>query len=92
MYWLIKNLKIRKIKLYNDEFINIGTVNGTFERAQLYKYLNDRLFDRREKHHSKIWITDQNENPHIAFEIQNREENILYEEEKKDGKYILIKK
>lgn len=86
-----EDLKIRKLKLYNDELINIGNIEGAFERAQMYKYLNDRLFDRRERKHSKIWITNSDDH-HIAFEIQNRGYNILYEEEKQDNKYVLTKK
>lgn len=86
------DLRERKLQFYNDELINLGNVNGAFERAQLYKYLTDRLFDRREKHHSKIWIADTLENPHIAFEIYNRDGTIHYEEEKQDNKYILTKK
>lgn len=86
------DLRERKLELFNEELINIGEVNGPFERAQLYKYLTDRLFDRREKNHSRIWIADKEKKPHISFEIYNRDGSILYEEEKKDDKYILIKK
>lgn len=86
-----EDLKPRKIQFYNESLINIGNVEGAFERAQMYQFLNDSLFDRRERHHSKIWITD-NDNHHIAFQIQTCGCNILYEEEKVNNKYILTKK
>lgn len=86
------DLRDRKLQFFNDELINLGTVSGAFERAQLYKYLTDRLFDRREKHHSKIWIQDTENNPHIAFELAKKEGNILYEEERQNNQYILRKK
>lgn len=86
------DLRERKLKFYNDSLINLGKVSGAFERAQLYKYLTDRLFDRREKHHSKIWITDKETNPHIAFELTRQNNSILYEEEEINNKYVLKKR
>lgn len=86
------DLKERKLQFYNDELINLGNVNGTFERAKLYKYLNDRILNRSEKRYTKVRIVDWIDNPHITFELINYEGSILYEEEKQNGKYVLTKK
>lgn len=85
------DLKERKLPFYNDELINLGNVYGLFERAQLYKYLNDRIFNRREKCFTEIRLIGGLENPHISIELINRDGSISYEEGKKDRKYILTK-
>ncbi len=86
------DLKENKILFYEKELINIGNVNGPFERAQLYKYLNDRLLNHSERKYTKVCLIDINENPHIALELINRDGSILFEERKRDGKYVLVRK
>ena len=86
------DLKERKLQFYNNELINLGNVEGLFERAQLYKYLNDRILNRGEKRHVCIRIEDWPHNPHINLEIQNKTENITYKEEKQEKTYRLVKK
>lgn len=85
------DLKERKLQFYNDKLINLGNVNGPYERAQLYKYLNDRILNRTEKRFTKVRLVDGLDNPHISIELINYGENILYEEEKQDSKYVLTK-
>ncbi len=86
------DLRERKIELYNDEFINLGNVNGTYERTQLYQYLNDRIFNHGERHYTLIEIRGGFENPYVHFELKRRNaDSIIYKEEQKDGKYILTK-
>ena len=86
------DLKENKILFYGKDLINIGNVNGPFERAQLYKFLNDRILNHSERKYTKIRLIDLNENPHVALELINRDENTFFEEQKKDDKYVLIKK
>ncbi len=88
----LTDLKERKLQFYNDKLINLGNVQGSFERAQLYKYLNDKILNRGEKRHVCVRIEDWINNPHISFEIKNQEKSIIYEEEKQNGNYSLVKK
>lgn len=86
------DLRERKIELYNEEFINLGNVHGFYERAQLYKYLDDQIFNHGEKHYTLVEIRGGFENPYIHFELKKRNaDSIIYKEEQKDGKYILMK-
>lgn len=86
------DLREKKVQFYNEKLINLGNVNGQFERAQLYQYLNDRILNRTEKKYTRVKLVGEKENPHISFEIITKEENILYEEEKQNGVYVLTKK
>lgn len=86
------DLKEPKVQFYNSHLINLGHVNGPYERAQLYKYLNDRILNHSEKRHVCIRIEEWEQNPHISLRLENKEGNILYTEENNDGIYRLIKK
>lgn len=86
------DLKERKLQLYNGQLINQGKVNGPFERAQLYKFLNDRILNRSEKRYVKVRLVDGTFNPHISLELINLDRRIFYEEEKENGRYVLTKK
>ncbi len=83
------DLKEDKIKFYEQHLINLGQVNGAFERAQLYNYLNEKLFNKGERNHIKVLIDGNYDNAFISINITNRSEEITYNEEKKDGQYIL---
>lgn len=85
------DIKERKIEFYNSDLINLGSVNGLFERAQLYKYLNDRIFNRGEKRFTKVRLLGELGNHRINIELTNIDEIITYEEEKQDSKYVLKK-
>lgn len=86
------DLKERKLHYYNEELINLGNVHAPFERAQLYKYLNDRLLNKGEKRFTKVRLTGGLENAYISIELINRDGSILYEEDNQNQKYVLIKK
>lgn len=86
------DLKDRKLQFYGDELINLGNVNGPFERAQLYKFLNDRILNRGEKRHTCVRIADWMDNPHVAIETEDYDKISFWEEEKRDGVYVLTKK
>lgn len=87
---LIIDLKERKFQFYNDELINIGNVNGLFERAQLYKYLNDRILNKSEKRYTKVKIVKEPKY-YLSIELINYDGSIFFKEEKKDKQYILKK-
>lgn len=86
------DLKAKKLQFYSDELINLGNVNGPFERALLYKYLNDRILNRGEKRFTKVRIIDAKGNPHISIETEDYDKFSFWEEDKEDGKYVLTQK
>lgn len=83
------DLKEDKIKYYEDHFINLGQVEGTFERAQLYQFLNDTFLNRAEKNYVKVIISDYMNNPSISLYIYNKDSTIVYNEENNGNKYVL---
>ena len=78
-----------KIKYYEDHFINLGQVEGAFERAQLYQFLNDTFLNRAEKKYVKVIISDYMNNPSISLYIYNKDSTIVYNEENNGNKYVL---
>lgn len=87
------DLRPLKLDFYNDNLINLGTVNGVRERADLYLFLNDTILNKTEKGYSKVRIVKEDDNYHISFELMNRDGNIFYDEKRKnDGTYILARK
>ena len=83
------DLKEDKIKYYAQHLINIGKVEGTFERAQLYQFLNDTFLNRAEKNYVKVIISDYMNNPSISLYIYNKDSTIVYNEENNGNKYVL---
>ncbi len=86
---LNSDLKFKKLKLCNDKLINLGHVNGLFERALLYRYLQNKIFNHSEKRHIYIRIKDKS---FITVEVENNDEHVLYKEEKQNDQYVLSKK
>ena len=86
-----EDLKERKINLIKENYINIGNVDGIFERAQLYKYLDDRIMNHMEKQYIRIRIEGGGSNPQIIYEEKSYGIATFYKEEKQDGKYVLLK-
>ena len=88
-----RDIREKKLEYFANNFINIGNVNGSFERAQLYKYLNDTFLNKREKRYTKIFIEDGlTPSPYISYTILRRDGNITYHEEKTSSGYVLRKK
>jgi len=88
-----KDIREKKLEYFANNFINLGDVNGSFERAQLYKYLNDTFLNKREKRHTKIVIEDGlTSSPYISYTIQRRDGNITYHEAKTSSGYVLKKR
>lgn len=88
----IMDLKELKYEFMNNNFINLGSVNGVFERALMYKFLCERMLNRGERRHTKTLIAGDITNPHIQIELTNRDGIIILDEEKHNDKYMLIKK
>lgn len=86
-----KDIKEEKLAYFGKHFINLGNVNGTYERALLYKKFVDRLLDRRERDHVLVHIEDGlSQNPYVSFRIMKEDtEDSLYYEEKTPEGYVL---
>lgn len=86
------DLRERKLQFYSNKLINLGNVNGPLERAKLYQYLNDKSFNRSEKHFTRVRLISKLNDFHVSIELINYEKSTLYEEEKQGKKYVLTKK
>ena len=87
-----KDIREEKLDFFSNNLINIGNVNGFFERALLYQYLNDTLLNKREKRYVKVLIEDGlSDNPFITYNILRSDETISYREEKSSSGYVLTK-
>ncbi len=87
-----KDLLIKgKIKFMNDYLINLGHVNGPYERTLLYLYLYTNLLDSSEKRRLNVILNKDNPSDYhvnILLDINN-EEHIMYSEEKNNDRYVL---
>lgn len=91
---LIRNLDIRenKLEFFSKNLINLGHVNGTYERALMYRFLTEKFMDRREKNHVRVKIQDGlTPNPFISYELERVDGNILFYEKKTESGYRLQK-
>ncbi len=77
-----------KIKFMNEHLINLGNVNGPYERVLLYLYLYTHLLDNSEKRRLSVLLNKENLCVDIRLDI-NKDEYIIYEEEKQNDKYQL---
>ncbi len=88
-----KDIREHKLQFFGRELINMGNVHGFFERAQLYKYLDDNLLNKREKRYTKVVIEDGlSNNPFITYSILRNDGVITYQEEKTPDGYVLTKR
>ncbi len=87
-----EDLRMDKINLYNEKLINLGQVQGTFERAQLYIFLNDTIMNKSEKKYTKVTIEKDKKIPYISYKIIQPGQTIHYEEENQHGQYVLVRK
>lgn len=85
------DLRETKLEFMNDNLINIGNVNGVFNRADLYLYLNDQILNRSEKKYVCTCIEGDIENLYLSYYIKKKDEIIKYVEEKQNGVYRLTK-
>lgn len=80
-----------KMEFSNQELINLGKVNGPFERIKLYLFLERVLFFKKEKRNLKIWLNKDYEIPRAQLEYTNFNtgDSTLYQEIKEDNQYVL---
>lgn len=87
-----KDIREQKVEFFSNNLINKGNVNGMFERAQLYQFLNETLLNRRERRYVKHLIEDGlSDDPYISYKIIKRDGIVLYKEEKSPNGYVLTK-
>ena len=83
-------LTMKKIKFMNDYLINLGHVNGPYERVMLYLYLYTHLLDSSEKRRLNVLLNK--DNYHVNIRLDTDQNNyLMYEEVKEDNKYKLIR-
>ena len=81
----------QKLDYFSKRLINLGNVEGVFERALLYQFFNDTLLNNREKVRVKKRIEDGlSNNPYISYSILWGDENIKYKEVKNGKVYSLV--
>lgn len=85
------NIILQKILFCEKELINLGNVNGPFERAQLHKFLVDTLFDKREKKNITI-LCDSERDYSISCTARLNEGTFTFLEEKDESGYHLVLK
>jgi len=86
----MRQLREKKLSMYQN-FINLGEVEGYFERAQMYLYLNSQILSHSERKNVCVKIEGGVDHPFISYEIRNREETVFYKEEKQGKKYVFTK-
>ena len=87
-----RDIREQKVEFFSNHLINKGNVNGFFERAQLYQFLNETLLNRREIRYVKHLIEDGlSDNPYISYKIIREDDIIIYREEKTRNGYVLTR-
>lgn len=82
-----------KMEFSNDELINLGNVNGPFERIRLYLFLEKKMFFKAEKKNLKIWLNKDYDIPRPSIEYTNFSNNKKVGfEEIKDNKQFVLKR
>ena len=82
----------KKIEFASINLINLGNVNGAYERNQLYLFLERVLFFKGEKKNIKICMRQNNDNKIssiIGYKNPRNNHIIAYREEKDNNQYIL---
>ena len=86
------DLRERKVQFFNDNLINIGNVTGLFERALLYRYLNDHLLNHSERRNVWVQIDNLEQDNGVFYNIKlNDLETISYKEVYNGEKFVLQK-
>lgn len=80
-----------KLKFMNDFLINLGNVNGPYERVMLYLYLYTHLLDSSEKRRVNVLLNKNNPlDCHVNIRVDGLgEEYQMYAEDKVNDKYRL---
>lgn len=83
----------KKMEFASSELINIGNVNGPFERLQLYLFLERMLFFKTEKKALKIFLNTNIQNPSPCIEYTNIHTGTtsIFQEQKENNQFVLKK-
>lgn len=83
----------RKMEFANENLINLGQVNGPFERIRLYLFLERIMFFKTEKKNLIIRLDTIKSIPnvHIEYKTPYNGKSILFEEQKEQDKFVLRK-
>lgn len=83
----------RKMEFANDELINLGCVNGSFERNRLYLFLERTMFFRNEKKNIKISLNGitPEPTPQIEYIDFTTNSSTIFIERKENDRYVLEK-
>lgn len=83
----------RKMEFANENLINLGHVNGAFERIRLYLFLERIMFFKKEKKNLTIYLDTIKSIPsvHIEYKTLHNGKSILFEEQKEQDKFVLRK-
>lgn len=83
----------KKMAFANTHFINLGQVNGPFERLQMYLFLERIMFFKSEKRNIKIYLDTafSTPRPHIEYENPYTKEIAIFEERRSNNQFILTK-
>ena len=84
----------RKIDFMNDHLLNIGQVNGPYERIHLYRFLERCIFFSNEKKFITIKLGSNGDNyfPIIEYNVPNTNTHFVYTEANEKGQYVLKRK
>ncbi len=89
----LTNLFNLKIEFANKHLINLGKVNGPFERIKLYMYLERVMFFRFEKKNITIKLTNLSENPQCIISYNTQENTMskieFIEKRQENGQFVL---
>lgn len=84
----------KKMEFANNELINIGNVNGPFERLQLYLFLERMIFFKTEKRNLSIFLNTKTTSvptPCIEYTSFKTGETSTYQEVKEGNQFVLKK-
>ena len=79
-----------KMTYISDNFLNLYPVKGTMERIGLYVYYRGQLFNKGER--DQFYVGTKDDNSSIIIKIHYGGHDFLYEEEKDDDVYKLVKR
>ncbi len=83
-------LSKRKMQFISDNLINIGYVNGPYERSLMYLYLYGKLFDSSERKRVNVFLDKNLYNVNTCISVNNGD--VLNYVEIKEDNFVLRRK
>lgn len=91
----LNGLFCKKMNFANQHLINLGQVNGTFERIKLYLFLERIMFFKNEKKNITIYLDRNFAVPKVTLEYHNPINNLtscFVEDRSEDGFSLIMTK